>query len=155
MASATPLSWWAKYQNRASTGIFWFNPMRQIMSPLLWHFLFTYKLLKIDHRYSSHYARFGGLERRFAMSNEEMMKQIAKDLFSLKREYEEGRIGISHKVLEAENFIRKFSFQKVRTFPNDDPAILEEAKRLLRNGKSVFFLVRADAQQYELYQKDW
>jgi hypothetical protein len=90
------------------------------------------------------------------MINMERMRQIAKDLFSLKREYEEGRIVISHKPLEAENFIRKFSFQKVRTFSNDDPAILEEARSLLKNGKSLLFLVRdPDDQQYELYQKDW
>lgn len=89
------------------------------------------------------------------MENHAMMEKIARDLFSLKREYEEGRVIISHKILEAQDFIRKFSFQKVRTYSNDDPVILDEARRQLSNGKSILFLAHADDQQYELYQKDW
>ena len=89
------------------------------------------------------------------MRNQAMMEKIAKDLVSLKREYEEGRVVISHKIVEAQDFIQKFSFQKLRTYANDDPAVLDEAKRQLRNGKSIVIVAHADIQEYELYQKDW
>lgn len=89
------------------------------------------------------------------MIDQAMMEKIAKDLFSLKKEYEDGRVVISHKILEARDFIRKTAYEKVGTFSNDDPTVLDEARKQLRNGKAVLFLAYADIQEYELYQKDW
>ena len=83
------------------------------------------------------------------------MEQIAKDLFSLRDQYEEGRVGISHKVAEAESLVRRLSYQQVGMFANEDPAVLDSARRELANGKAVLVVADAATQQYRLYQRGW
>jgi hypothetical protein len=89
------------------------------------------------------------------MSTQSTVKDIAKDLFSLKREYEEGRVVISSKIFEAKDLIRKFSYQRVRSFSFDDPSVVEEVRGQLGKGKKVLILACADSAEYELYAKTW
>lgn len=85
-----------------------------------------------------------------------IVERIAKDLIELQREYEEeGRVTVSHKVDKAKDFIRKFSYEKVATFPNDDLSILDEAKRQLKMGKAIVVVAYFDRQEYELYSHDF
>ena len=70
-------------------------------------------------------------------------------------EQEDGRVGISHNVFEAKNFIKKFSYERIGIYSNDDPLVLDELKHQLRKGKAVFIIAYADRQEYELYSREW
>ncbi len=89
------------------------------------------------------------------MIDNTLMKEVAKGMFALKEEYEDGRMSISHHVQKAEDFIRKYSFEKIGAFSNDDTSILEEARNQLRKGNAVFIIAYADRQEYELYAHPW
>lgn len=80
---------------------------------------------------------------------------VAKGIFDLKNQFEEGRVSISHKIYEAQEFVKRHSYEKYRTFSNIDIAILTEAKELLAKGKEIFIIAYADKQQYDLYHKIW
>jgi len=83
------------------------------------------------------------------------LQLVAKGLFDLKNQYEDGRVGISHKVTEAQGFVKKFSLARHKTFSNADMSILDEMQTLLAQGKMVFVIAYAERGEYELYQAKW
>lgn len=85
------------------------------------------------------------------MVNQSLMERITKELFTLKREYEKGRIVISHKIPEANQFARDLSYKKIGTFNIDDPLVVSEVRQQLERHKYILIIAYVDIQEYEVY----
>jgi hypothetical protein len=82
------------------------------------------------------------------------VRGLAEVPFEYSGETEDGRICVSHKVVEARGFVKKWSIKKTAIYSIDDMAIVDEMKRQLTAGNQLMVIAREEAFEYDFTQLD-
>jgi hypothetical protein len=86
-------------------------------------------------------------------NKKEAFKVISKDLFRLKDQLGEDRITIISNRQPVEDYVRRNSYRKHRTFSTSDSAVTAEAQSLARKHQHLLIVLNPEGEVFDLYTR--